>query len=318
MTVLGTLALAVPAMIAVAVIVLVVASAWLARRAEATVPPDGRFIDLPDARLHYIDMGSGPPIVLVHGLGGHSRNFTYALAGRLAAHHRLLIIDRPGSGYSTWKGTPDWRIGSNARVVSQFIAALDLDRPLLVGHSLGGAIGLAVALDYPRAIAGLALLAPLTLPVDQVSDLHKPLVIRSALLRRLIAQTVAVPIARMQGTAALAAVFAPEPAPADFNSNGGGALTARPSAFIAITSELVNAGDDMPGIAARYAQLSLPVGILYGREDKILDAAHQGTDAAGLIAGCELELMTGGHMIPVTAPDHVAGWIRRQAQRAGV
>jgi pimeloyl-ACP methyl ester carboxylesterase len=72
----------------------------------------------------------------------------------------------------------------------------------------------------------------------------------------------------------------------------------------------------MPGLAARYAQLTLPVGILYGREDAILDAKHQGVDAACLIANCELELMTGGHMIPVTAPDHVAGWIRRQAIRA--
>ncbi len=297
---------------------LVLWSARAARAATALVPPDGRFIDVPGARLHYIDAGSdtgsGPPIVLVHGLGGHSRNFTYALTERLTPHHRVLIVDRPGSGHSRWTGPTDWRIGTHATIIARFIAALGIDRPLLVGHSLGGAISLAVALDHPEAVRALALIAPLTLPVDTVPDLHKPLMIRSALLRRVIAWTVAIPLAKSQGRRAVEAVFAPEPAPADFETRGGGALTTRPSGIIAVSSELVAVGDDMPHMAQRYAALNLPVGIIYGREDQVLDCAHQGEDAAKLIPGCDLTVIPGGHMIPVTAPDTVADWILSRAR----
>ena len=127
-------------------------SALLGRDAERKVPADGGFIEVDGARLHYIDRGSGPAIVMVHGLGGQIRNFTYALSELLESEHRLIVVDRPGSGYSAAKPgtTPDIR--AQGRLVARLIDRLGLEKPLIVGHSLGGAVALAAALAAPGKI----------------------------------------------------------------------------------------------------------------------------------------------------------------------
>ncbi len=62
---------------------LVIFAAVTARRVELALPPRGRFLDVPGARIHYLDQGAGSAIVLVHGLGGPMGNFTHALVERL-------------------------------------------------------------------------------------------------------------------------------------------------------------------------------------------------------------------------------------------
>ncbi len=85
----------------IAVCALVGFAAYTARRVETADPPRGRFLELDGCRIHYIDEGAGPPLFLIHGLGGQLRNFTYALVGRLSDEFRVIAVDRPGSGYST-------------------------------------------------------------------------------------------------------------------------------------------------------------------------------------------------------------------------
>src|SRR5258707_9057380 len=95
------LLLAVIALVAVSLAGLVIFTAVTARRVEAALPPRGRFIEIAGARIHYLDNGSWPAIVILHELGGHKRNFTYALVERLAGEVRGIPMDRPGSRYST-------------------------------------------------------------------------------------------------------------------------------------------------------------------------------------------------------------------------
>ena len=71
------------------------------RKVEAALPPQGIFVDVPGARLHVREQGRGPALLMIHGLGGHMSHFTYEVARRLAHHHRVITVDRPGSGYST-------------------------------------------------------------------------------------------------------------------------------------------------------------------------------------------------------------------------
>jgi pimeloyl-ACP methyl ester carboxylesterase len=95
----------------------------------------------------------------------------------------------------------------------------------VVGHSLGGAIALTMALEHPQQVAGLALLAPLTHIREDVPPVFKGLTIQSPLMRKLVAWTLAIPASIKKSAATLEAVFGPEAVPKDFATRGGGLLS---------------------------------------------------------------------------------------------
>jgi pimeloyl-ACP methyl ester carboxylesterase len=291
-------------------------SALLGRDAERKVPADGGFIEVDGARLHYIDRGSGPAIVMVHGLGGQIRNFTYALSELLEGEHRLIVVDRPGSGYSKAKPgtTPDIR--AQGRLVARLIDKLGLEKPLIVGHSLGGAVALAAALAAPGKIGGLLLLAPLTQPMDQVPEVFRRLQRDSKLSRKLTAWTVGVPFGRLTSKPNLKMIFAPDPVPEDFGLRGGGLLALRPGNLEAAMYDIFAARDDLDALVRRYGELKLPVSILFGRGDRLLKPELHGRTTAAAIAGAEFELIEGGHMLPVTHPQECARVLRAVLARA--
>ena len=280
-------------------------------RAQAAVPADGRFVRVNGKRVHYRDVGSGPTIVMIHGLAGQMRNFSYALLDKLASDHRVILIDRPGSGYSD--PIDSATIRSQAAHIGDALQTLGLDRPLVVGHSLGGAVALALALDRPDQVGGLALLAPLTHPMDEVSEAFDGLAIASPTARLAVAWTLATPMMMLRGEKGAQAAFAPEPVPGDFATRGGGALLARPGNFQAASADLNAAPADLPGMVARYPSLEMPVSVLFGRDDPVLDPEAQGEAFVAAVPRADLTLIEGGHMIPVTQPDTVADWIRERA-----
>ena len=291
-------------------------SGWTAGRAQAAVPPIGRFVDVDGARIHYLDEGSGPTIVLVHGLAAQMQHLSYALREHLKRDFRVVFMDRPGSGYSERAAGLSARLPAQGDTVAAFIRTLGLERPLLVGHSLGGAVALATALDHPDAIGGLALIAPLTHPQSDAPPALRRLAIGSPTLRRFVAWTLAVPITILYGAASLREVFAPDPVPADFPTRGGGLLALRPKAFYAASSDMAAVNEDLPDMVSRYRSIAMPVGILYGTADAILAPDVQGQSAAAAIPGATLDLVQGGgHMLPVAAVERTAAFIADIARR---
>jgi pimeloyl-ACP methyl ester carboxylesterase len=287
-----------------------------ARRAEASVPPDGRFVEVEGARLHYIDRGAGPTILLVHGLSGQLRNFTYALTSLLESDFRVIAVDRPGCGYSVPTTVVQPGLAAQADILARFITALGLDRPLLVGHSLGGALALRVALDHPGSITGIALLSPLTQRQEALPDAFKRLAIPNAVVRRIVANTVAVPAGLRNAATTQALIFAPDPPPADFGTRGGGLLSLRPSAIFAASSEVSAGSGEVADQAERYPMIALPVSILFGADDRILDPTRHGAATAAMIPGARYDTVPGGHMFPLTAPEATAAWLRDRAREA--
>jgi pimeloyl-ACP methyl ester carboxylesterase len=288
-----------------------------ARKIEKAVPRDGALIEVNGETIHYTDQGSGPAIVMIHGLGGQLRNFARAMVDDLARDYRVIRVDRPGSGYSPRAAGTSARLRVQAETIAEFIRILKLDRPLIVGHSLGGALALSLALNHPDVVGGLALVAPLAQVQDikDVPEVFKGLVIRSPALRRAIAWTIATPIGMRKAEESLREVFAPEPVPADFGTEGGGLLAIRPNNFYASSSDLCDLEGELEGMVERYPTLSIPVSILYAGADNLLNAKLHGERTAGEIPGAVIELVEGGHMLPFTQPELTAAFVRRAAAR---
>jgi pimeloyl-ACP methyl ester carboxylesterase len=309
-----TLLLVLLALVVVSLGGLVIFTAITARRVETALRPRGQFVEVAGARIHYLDKGTGPPIVILHGLGGQMGNFTYALLERLTDEFRVILMDRPGSGYSTRAPGATGRLTEQAAIVAQFIRKLGLERPLLVGHSLGGAIALTVALDHPEVVKGLALIAPLTHVPKHVPAPFRALDIKSDFLRWLVAWTVATPIGIRRGKAILDAIFSPEPAPADFPTRAGGILGLRPRSFYNTSSDMRAVNLDLWAMVGRYSSLHLPVRILYGTSDEVLSPQVHGEALKAKSSMVSLQLVPGGHMLPITAPDLTANFIKAAAR----
>ncbi|MDE2481278.1 MAG: alpha/beta fold hydrolase [bacterium] len=280
---------------------------------ERLVPPVGAFVEVGGARVHYVDRGQGPAIVLVHGLAGTLYNFTYALVERLAGSFRVVALDRTGAGYSSRPGGSSASLFAQAGTVAGLIERLELERPLVVGHSLGGAISLALALERPELVRGLALIAPLTQASKAPPPAFRPLYIRPALARRIVAYTVGVPMAKRLAPETIARIFAPEAVPDDFATRGGALLGLRASQFYHAGSDLVASVADMPELVRRYGELRVPVSVLFGRDDRILNPTRHGDGLCASVAHAQLTVIEGGHMIPATQPDAVAEWIEAQS-----
>lgn len=299
----------VPAFLTVLGVCLALFTVFIRQRVEAAVPPLGRFVQIGETRLHIVEQGSGRPLVLVHGLGAQLRNFTYALAGHLAVNFRVICIDRPGCGYSTRPAQVPASLSGQADTVAKLLAELGLEKPIIVGHSYGGAVALALAVNHPDSVGALALVAPLTHAQKEAPAAFRDLVISSKRLRKLIAWTIAIPVSMLTGRSILDLVFRPDSVPADFATAAGGLLALRPGQFFAASSDLVNVGEDLPGIEERYASIRVPVGILFGKNDQILDHAQHGVAMQSKVPGVALSLVDGGHMLPLSAPELTARWI---------
>jgi pimeloyl-ACP methyl ester carboxylesterase len=292
----------------------------IAADAERTVPPLGKFVDVDGNRIHYVEVGEGRPIVFVHGLGGQLHHFRHPTFPTLPGY-RLIALDRPGAGYSTRAGGATARLPEQAKLVADFIAALGLDlsleRPLLVGHSLGGAVALTVALDHPGAISGVVALAPLTHMEDEIRAEFKGLYIKSALKRWLVSRTIAVPASLKYAPQTLDFVFGPQKWPEDYIVAGGGMLGLRPGQFYATASDIVAIERDLGAIEKRYGEIAMPAALMFGSADRVLDHERHGVAMRGKLPELDFELLEGqGHMLQFTAAGRVAEMIERTAARA--
>ncbi len=284
-------------------------TARTARRAEQAVPMDGRLVRAGSFVFHVAEEGKGRPLLLIHGLAGQMRNFGRAMIENLARDYRVIRIDRPGSGYSPRLPSGRAHLAEQADAVAALIDELELDRPVLVGHSLGGALGLAIAIRHPEKVSALALIAPATQRMESVPEVFKGLVVPPAILP-LVAWTIAVPAGVATRHAVLAQVFAPDPVPDNFLIDGGGMLGFRPGAFQGAATDVADASSEAGDLVKAYPELRLPVGILYGREDNILDYRLHGEKTVSEIPGAKLTLTHGGHMLPYTVPEETARFVR--------
>ncbi len=303
------------------VILLALSNLWtrnLARNAEIAVPRTGTRVQVNGATMHYVQSGrdAAQTLVMIHGLAAQLQHFTYALEAQLASDFRLIMVDRPGCGYSTVDQGDAASLADQARMIWEMLDTLGVGQVTLVGHSLGGAVSLAMAMERPEQTAALALICPLTAEQTEAPDVFKGLTIRTPWLRSLLGHTIAVPLAKLGGDKMLTEAFAPDTCPDDFMDRAGANLGLRPQGFITASRDLAASAAEMPGFVARYgAELKAPGGILYGGDDNVLSPALHGAPMQA--HGLSYEEIAGrGHMLPFSAVAETADFIRRMAAKA--
>ncbi len=306
---------------------LVLSLIWLtlrtARGVEQRIPPVGTFVDLPTARLHVLDRGIAgeaiPPVLMLHGLGGQLHHFAYHLVDAIAKHTRVVTLDRPGSGYSSRNTGAATTLRQQADTFVALLDHLQIEKAFVVGHSLGGALALTLAIHHPTRVAGLALITPLAFTPPDVPKAFRALDIGNGIARQLIAWTLATPGFMLGRDKVLPAIFGPDPVPRDFAVRAGGILAMRPSQYVATSEDLRALPGNLPELIARYDELSRenapPVSILVARQDRILDSQNQGVALAERLQRAHLQIVEGGHMLPVTQPEVVVKFIEESLKR---
>jgi pimeloyl-ACP methyl ester carboxylesterase len=283
--------------------------------AQASNPRKGKITKISGGSIHWIDEGAGFPILMIHGLGGNLHNFTYALAPELSDTFRIIAIDRPGCGWSKRDGAEQATLPEQARMIAEFIQIEKLGKPLVVGHSLGGLIAETLAINHQEQVGALALISPATDQVKDTPDAFKGIDVPVPWLVPIIGNTLAGAMSLLMEKKILTEVFSPEPVVPDFLGKGGGILARRPASFIAAAQDLAMSRTSMMEVLGRESELKLPIGVLYGASDNILDPAHHGKSFAEKAGGEYIELPNRGHMIPLTAPKDCAKFIRSMAEK---
>lgn len=240
------------------------------------------------------EMGRGPPILLLHGLGGSSYSWRF-VAPRLAATHRVIALDLRGFGRSDKPFDTAYGIADHAAVVRAFIRAANLSRITLVGHSYGGIVALRLALDRrlePHRIARLVIMDAPAFPQAfsaSVRFLRQPVLPYLALL--LVPPELTASVALMMEKFGVQGFSDRDVSIyADPLSEPGGA-----HALIETAVQIVP--PDLDRIIASYPTISKPTLALWCREDRVVPLST-GQRLARTIPGARLAVLEGCDHMP--------------------
>ncbi len=286
--------------------------------AEERYPPTGRLLAVNGVQVHAHVEGRGPDVILLHGAGGNLRDFTFDLAGRLSGRYRVIAFDRPGLGHTGrlpgWAESP----AEQAALLDAAAAELGVERAVVVGHSFGGAVAMAWALDRPGRVAAVVSLAGAVEPWE--GGLGAWYGVASS---RLGGATV-VPLVSALATEARAArtiadIFAPDPVPEGYAAHVGVALTLRPDSLRANARQVNGLKPHVTAMAARYPSLAIPIEIVHGTADTIVPIEVHSRRLAAQAPGARLTELPGvGHMPHHADPAAAVAAIDRAARRAGL
>ncbi len=267
---------------------LVAYSEFAAGRFEAAHPPIGEIVALDEARIHLFDSGpkdgAASPIVLIHGASANLRDMHVAFADALPRDRRVIIVDRPGHGYST-RPADGWRLEVQAKLIRDALVEKGVSDPIIVGQSFGGAVALAYALQFQEEMTGLGLLAPVSHEwpggVAWYNAASATPVVGHA-LRRLVLPFYGPYVARDGFPEA----FAPGAPPENYAERAGVALLFRPSTFKNNALDMVNLKVEIVAQQDRYGELDLAAFVATGAVDDDvspeLHAAALGREIPGI------------------------------------
>jgi pimeloyl-ACP methyl ester carboxylesterase len=287
------------------------------RHAELAFPPIGQFAEIDGATLHYVDRGSGPAVVLLHGNPGFVEDFTLGpanLVDALAKQYRVVAIDRPGHGYSARPSDRGTTPHEQARLVHDLLSRLGVQRAVFVGHSWGGGLTLIYAEEHPENVAGLVLLGTRAFPSPERADPVYALN-RVPIVGALFRATLLPPVGQRLLSRRLTAAYAPDPVREDHVA-AARALWMRPGQVAATVWDTKNLQLALDGASKRFGSITAPMVVLVGDHDRGIEDSRR---LAAAVPGAELRVLPNtGHEIPLTRPSEVEDAIRHILNRKPV
>jgi pimeloyl-ACP methyl ester carboxylesterase len=298
-------------------VVAAVATRFATARIAALHPPTGRFVAVDGGRLHVLELGHDAepgraelqtdmepfwPVVLVHGASGNLGDMRLALGDRLAQTRRVVLVDRPGHGWSDRPaGREDASPGRQAALIAEALDRLGLTRFVLVGHSLGGAVVTAFALAYPERVAGLVLLAAVTHPWPGGIAWYYSLG-AMPFAGGVFARLAALPVGELLLEQGARGVFWPQAMPPDYLRAAGIRLMLRPHEFVANAQDVAILKRFVTAQAPHYGRIAAPTVVLTGDADATVSPDMHSRAIAAALPDARLVILPGiGHM-----PHHVA------------
>jgi len=285
----------------------------LAKKAEHDNPPAGRFLKVNGVRLHYVERGSGAPVVLLHGNGSMIQDFdSSGLIDLAAKDYRVIVFDRPGFGHSERPRGVVWTPNAQAELFRVALAQLGVSDAVVLGHSWGASVAVALALKYPNLVRGLVLASGYYYPTTRpdVVAMGAPAL---PIVGDILSHTISPLLSRVIWPLMLKKIFGPRSVPEKFGAFPK-EMALRPSQIRASAAESALMIPDSLMLRGQYANLRMPVVIIAGEEDKLIDIDSQSAKLHSDVSQSTLHRLAGnGHMIQQTATDEVMSAIREAA-----
>jgi pimeloyl-ACP methyl ester carboxylesterase len=297
-------------------------ASWLmvrakSRRAERDHPPAGSFITVDGVKLHYLERGEGPVLVLLHGNGVDATDWEHSgLLDAAAERYRVIAFDRPGFGYSERPRSTVWTPDRQARLLHHALQELNVDSAIVAGHSWGTLVALNMGLQVPDFVRGLVLVSGYYYPSVRM-DVMVGAPPAIPLVGDALRYTVAPLAGRLIWPAAVGRAFAPLPVSERFRAVSPW-MSLRPGQLRANAADSSLMVPAAISLARRFGRLKVPVQILSGTQDGVCDYAHNAERLHAALRHSELSVTPGvGHMLHYAEPGKVLGAIDAIASQVG-
>jgi pimeloyl-ACP methyl ester carboxylesterase len=282
-------------------------------------PPHGRFIEINGLGQHVVELGEksdAPPIVLIHGAGCNLEDMRLALGERLAARHRVILVDRPGMGWSARSDKNGNSPAYQAAMLHDVLDRLEVKRAIIAGHSWGAALAARFAVDFPDRVAALILLAPPLYPIPRRANWLYVL-FATPYAGWIYARTLALPVGLLFLGLAMGSAFLPQLPPRHYLKRSAAFLLLRPSTFLDNARDMADLTSNLATQAARYPTLAMPILLMTGYFDLVVQPMRNAFAFATALPRAKLVTLAGiGHMLHHTATDRVIEEIEAVAARA--
>ncbi|MEM7508604.1 MAG: alpha/beta hydrolase [Pseudomonadota bacterium] len=270
--------------------------------AHAGTPPIGEFIDIDGVKLHYWQAGEGVPVVLIHGASGNLRDWTFDVAPRLAETYRVIAFDRPGFGFSDRpkQGGEDARI--QAMLLRRAAKSLDVEAPVIVGHSYGGAVAMSWAVADPAGTRGVVSLAGATMPFGGVSATYGAMAL--PVIGDAMAAVAEAMVDRETIIEFVERAFRPQRPPNGYLDYVGPDLSAKASVIQANAADLAALDEVLQQIKPSYPMLQMPIEAIHGTADTTVGIHIHSKPLIEIVQNGHLTELPGiGHMCHHTSPE---------------